>query len=272
MNIRKILVLILAVLILPCSALSEIYKISIIPRYSAEENLKLTSLLAKYLSSKTGKAIEPLITRDYSEFEKMLLSGEIDISIENPTVYVRISSVHEVIASAVDDLGGGMVRGLVIARKGGAIKTLADIKGKKVCIVGKTSTAGFLSPKLKLVSEGIIVEKDCSLVEAVENKQENVIFSVLAGDTDAGFIKEAAFHKADEYIPPASLSVIGQGSWLPNDALSVKKTMPQELKKALFEAVTSLKEFDEIMEGLKITSWKPAKDSAYDPVRTALEQ
>lgn len=272
MNIRKKLILCMLVLVIPCSALSETYKISMIPRHSAEENLKIMSMLAKYFSSKTGKTIEPLITRDYFEFEKALLSGEIDISIENPSVYVRVASMHEVIASAVDNLGGGMVRGLVIARKGGSIKMLSDIKGKKVCIVGKTSTAGFLSPKLKLSGEGIVVEKDCTLVEAVENKQENVIFSVLAGDADAGFIKESAFHKADEFIPPGSLAVIGEGAWLPNDAFSVKKTLPQGFKNDLFEAAKSLNEFDEIMVGLGLSSWRAAKDSAYDSVRAALVQ
>lgn len=272
MKIQKFIFFAILVLAIPVQALSETYKISMIPRHSAEENLKIMTMLSKYLSSKTGKTIEPVITRDYPEFEKLILSGDIDLAIVNPTVYVRVSSVHEVVASAVDDLGGGMVRGLVIAKKGGAIKTMADIKGKKICIVGKTSTAGYLSPKLKLSGEGISVEKDCVLIEAVENKQENVIFSVLAGDTDAGFIKEAAFHKADSYIPPGSVVVVGEGAWLPNDAFSAKKSLPQDFRKGVLEALTDIREFDEIMVKLNLSSWRPAKDSAYDPVRTALGQ
>lgn len=272
MNKMKTIILCLVFLFQSYAALAENLRFSIIPRYSSEDNLKVITLVAKYLSNKTGKKIEPVITRDYSEFERIILSGGLDMAIENPTLYTRVSSVHESIASAVDQAGGGMVRGLVIARKNGAINTVSDLKGRKICIVGRTSTAGFLSPKLRLMDLGLIAEKDYFLVESVENKQENVIFSVLAGDADAGFIKESAFHKADDFIPPGSLAIIDRGVWLPNDAFSVKRTLPPELKSALLDALVKLNEFDEIMVGLGIQSWRPSTDSAYDPVRKAIEQ
>lgn len=271
MKIKRLFLSGLIAIMIPSGVFGENLRLSILPRYSPQENIKIMNLLAKYLSKKTGKTIEPLITSDYSEFEKRILSGDIDMAIENPTVYTKISGVHEALASAVDNLGGEQVRGLIISGKDSPVKKTDDLKGKKICIVSKTASAGYLSPKLKLAETGLNIEKDCTLVESVENKQENIIFSIMAGDADAGFIREAAFHKADEYIKPGSLTIIGEGSWLPNDAFSVRKTLAPDIRISVSEALKNLEKSDEIMTGLGITSWIPARDSVYDPVRKALE-
>jgi phosphonate transport system substrate-binding protein len=249
----------------------EVYKISMIPRYSPDEILKSITSLADYLTEKLKIKISPVVFINYAEFEKQMKLGNIDIGFGNAVIYVRSSKMHEAVATAVDHLGGDKVRGLIILKKQSKIESVFELRNKKICIVGKTSAAGYFSPKLYLMNKGIDIEREASIIEAVENRQENVIFSVIMGEADAGFIKEASFDSASSYIPQSKIKVLAKGELIPNDPVSVRKTMPQDLKKKIQSALLDIKPKDQIFEALKITGWKKANDSDYNGLRTAME-
>ena len=170
---------------------------------------------------------------------------------------------------AVKGSDGDKFRGIIIIRNDSTISKVDDLKGKKIGIVGFTSAGGYLSQKLTLLKNEIDVEKDCSIEEAPENKQENVIFAVYAGDVDAGFIRESALRKASEFVPPGSIKVLERTAWLPNWALSVSRNMPPEDKKKIVQAIKKLKSSNNVMKALKIRGLRDAQDNEYDPVRKA---
>jgi ABC-type phosphate/phosphonate transport system substrate-binding protein len=103
----------------------------------------------------------------------------------------------------------------------------------------------------------------------LDNKQENVILSVYYGDVDAGFIRESALRKVDSYVPPSQIRVIKRTAWLPNWALSVNRTMPDEAKKIIKETILRLTKGDKVLQALKIDNFIPAKDTDYDIMRKA---
>lgn len=249
----------------------EVYKISMIPRYSPDEILKSITPLADYLTDKVKVKITPVVFRDYAEFEKQMKLGTIDVSFTNATIYIRSSNMHEAIATAVDSLGGDKVRGLIILRKQSNIESIAELRNKKICIVGKTSAAGYLSPKLFLMNNGIDIEREAVIIESVENKQENVIFSVIMKEADAGFIKEASFDSASLYIPENKIRVLAKGELIPNDPVSVRKTMPDDLKQKIQSALLEIPAKDKIFEALKISGWKKSNDADYKGLKKAME-
>jgi phosphonate transport system substrate-binding protein len=244
-----------------------VYQLSMLPNYSSEKINRRIRPLAEYLSQKTGSNIEAVITNDFTHYEKQLKNGSIDIGYENPFIYTLVSESHEVIAMALMGKDQDKYRGIIIARKDTGLQGLEDLRGKKISIVGYTSAGGYLSQKLSLMKAGINVENECNIVEAVGNKQENVILSVYTGDVAAGFIRESALNKADNYITPNQLMVISACEWLPNWALSVKKTLPKKLKKLIKIALLDLKPDHRVMKALKIERFRPAKDSEYDTIR-----
>ncbi|HID00543.1 MAG TPA: phosphate/phosphite/phosphonate ABC transporter substrate-binding protein [Piscirickettsiaceae bacterium] len=217
------------------------YTLSMLPRYSTEEiNIRVVSL-AKYLSTKTGLEITPTLTSTFDQYKKQLLNGSIDIGYQNPYVYVLASAAHEVLAMAVKGPDRDKFRGVIITRAGSSLRTLSELKGKDISIVGYTSAGGYLSQKLTLQRNGIDVQKECNLIEAPENKQENVILSVFTGDVNVGFIRESAFHKADISVPANALRILQGTAWLPNWALSVNRSMPAEDKKKIEKAIRELR-------------------------------
>lgn len=249
---------------------AEDYKLSMLPRYFPKRIRSMIDPLAEYLSEKTSFAIKPVLTKDFTEYENSIKSGDIAIGYQNPLVYAKVSKVHEVLAMAIKGTGGDKFRGIVIARPDSGIESIRDLRNKKIMIVGKTSAGGFLSQKITLSENGINTERDCVLEEASDNKQENVIISVSIGDVDAGFIRESALHVADKYIRPGSIMVVSNCAWLPNWAFSVNRNLPDEVKNKIKDAVLQLKREGHVLKAMKLEGFRPANDSRYDILRKLL--
>ncbi len=250
-------------------AMAVSYQLSMLPRYSTEEIYKRITPLADYLKKKTGLDIRPTMTSTFDWYTKALIGGKVAIGFENPYIYVLASKAHEAVAMAIKGKNGDKFRGIIVTRKDSPLHSLIDLRGKKISIVSYTSAGGYLSQKLSLLDKGIDITKECQLEEAPENKQENVVFSVYTGDVDAGFIRESALHKADQFVPSGSIRVLAYTAWLPNWALSVKRSMAAADKKKIARAIQEIPENSPILRALRIKKFRPAKDSDYDVIRRA---
>ncbi len=267
---KKILVCFMVFNVLTVSPLfGKEYTLSMLPRYFPEKLTAMITPLASYLSKETGLNIVPVLTKNFADYQaRILLNRNIAIGYENPVVYVKISSAHEVIATAIKGEGGKKFRGIVITRPDSGITDLFLLKGKKVMIVGKTSAGGYLSQKLTLQNMGIDVDRDCHISVAADNRQENVIISVSIGDVDAGFIRESAFHKADQFIRPGSVVSVAKTAWLPNWALSVDRNLPASIKQSIQKAVLKLqKNGNKVLKSMGLKAFVHATDSDYNIMR-----
>jgi phosphonate transport system substrate-binding protein len=262
--LRALPILLYISLTVPLQA--EEYKLSMLPRYFPEKLNSMITPLATYLSSQTGNKITTILTANFDKYEVELKNGAIAIGYENPLVYVNISDAHEVLATAIKGPGEDKFRGIIVIRPDSGIKSIADLAGKQIMIVGKTSAGGYLSQKLTLQKEKVPLDAQL-LAEAADNRQENVLIAVSIGDVDAGFIRESALHKADKYIIPGSIKVLAQTAWLPNWAFSVSRNLPDEQKIALRDALLALKKESKEMKAMGLTGFKAAADSDYDIIR-----
>ncbi len=245
------------------------YQLSMLPRYSTEEIYKRITPLVDYLKTKTGLNITPTMTTTFDQYTKALIGGKVSIGFENPYIYVLASTSHEAVAMAVKGKNGDKFRGIIITAASSPLRSLTDLKGKKIAIVSYASAGGYLSQKLSLLDKGIDITKDCQLEEAPENKQENVVFSVFTGDVDAGFIRASALHKADQFVPAGSIRVLAYTAWLPNWALSIKRNMAATDKDKIVRAIREIPDNSPVFRALRIKKFRPARDSDYDVVRRA---
>ncbi len=109
------------------------------------------------------------------------------------------------------------------------------------------------------------------MIEAAGNQQENVIIADSIDDVAAGFIRESALHKADEFINPGSVKTIAETAWLPNWALSVDRSEPAEQKNAIKTALLKLNAGDSVMKAMELDGFKSATDSDYDVIRNLIQ-
>lgn len=264
----KLILVFFCLFVYPTCALAA-YKLAMLPRYSTEEIYKRIAPLAEYLHKTTGLAIDPVVISTFSQFQQQLLRGSVDIGYENPYIYALVSQSHEVIALAEKGKSGARFRGVIITRADNPNDSIEDLRGTTISIVGYTSAGGFLSQKLSMQKKGIDVKRDCQLIEAAENKQENVILAVYTGEADYGFIRESALHQADKFVPASSIKVLKRTAWLPNWALSVNRTMAAEDKEKIRAALLAIPKDSPVAQQLKITSFVTTTDANYDSIRKA---
>lgn len=269
---NKVFFVILIVLFSSTFLHAEEYKLSMLPRYFPEKLNQMMTPLTEYLSNETGARIDLVLTKDFATYESELLKGKIAIGYENPLVYAKIANKHKAIAIAVKGIGGDQFRGIIITRPDSGISKIAHLKGKKIMIVSESSAGGFLSQALSLEKSGLDAYRDCKIVEAAENRQENVIISVSIGDVDAGFIRESALHIADEYIIPHSIKMIAETAWLPNWALSVSRDLPEDLQNAIQRAVLKLPRDSVVLKAIGLTAFVAASDGDYDVMKEFVDQ
>ena len=260
---RTLIIFWLITVLGPSQAIAQEYVFSILPRFFPEKLTAMTTPLVEYLGQELQIPVTLLLTENFASYEMQVASGGVAIGYENPVVYSNIFKYHEVLATARNK-DGGKFRGMVIARPDSNIQGLQDLKGKSVMIVGKNSAGGYLSQKLALQEIGFDVKRDCQLVEAADNRQENVIISVSIGDVDAGFIQENAFHVADEFIMPNSIKKVVDTNWLPNWALSVNRSMNEQHKEKIRAAVLNLPADSPVLKAMDIAGFDKASDADYE--------
>lgn len=266
---RFIVVILAASLLVSGAVVAQEHRISMLPRYYPERLVDMMSPLVEHVREATGLDLQLILAKDFRAYEERLASGEIAIGYSNPLVYTRVSRRHQVVAMAVKGEGGDRFRGILIARPDSGIRGLEDLPGKRVMIVAETSAGGWLSQKLSMLEQGIALD-EVDLVEAADNRQENVIIAVSVGDVDAGFIRESALHVADKYIAPGSVESVTATAWLPNWAFSVDRDLPPGVREALQGAVVGLEAGHPVLEAMGLTGFRAAEDGEYDPVRKAL--
>ena len=271
---KKTLTLILvlvAITIMPGFSIAAQLKLSMLPRYSAEEINKRIIPLAKYLSQEIGQPIEPVITADFAQYEKKIKNGEIQIGYENPYIYALVSTTHEILAMAIKGADGDKFRGVIITRTDSDIQSISDLKNRKIMVVGRTAAGGYISQKITLAEAGIDLEKECQVSESVGNKQENVILAVYMGEVAAGFIREAALKKVNKFIPVDQIRILNKSAWMPNWAFSVDKSLPADVKKNIREALLNLDQNSPVIQALDIKGFRYATDDEYDSIRKAAD-
>jgi phosphonate transport system substrate-binding protein len=184
----------------------------------------------------------------------------------------------------VDDLGKQrkdkpLVSGYksqLVAAAGSGIKSVKDLKGKKVAIASFTSTSGFVWPANLLADNGLDPEKDVVWVNV--GGHDNAILAVYNGQADAAFtFKDArSLFEKESFHPDlmGKVVLISDTTEIPNDTISVIPTLEPKLKEAIRQAfINMMKDPEGLLIMQKIYNhegYAPAKDSDYDLVRTYL--
>jgi phosphonate transport system substrate-binding protein len=245
------------------------YKLSILSIYSPQETFAQLRPLAAHLAAALKAPVEPVIYSNNEQYEKSLNNGEIDFGFENPPVYVKLTT-HEALAMALQGAEGDMYAGVIVTTSDSPFRALADLKGKRIAIVSLTSGGGFLSQKLTFLENGIDITREATLVEVVENKQENVLLAVHLEEADAGFIRESALHMADAFMPAGRLRVMQKTALIPNWVFSAKKSLPPPVKKAVLDALTEMRKGNVVLGAMRVDGFRPASDKEFNGTRKAL--
>ena len=301
MKNRIALVLIIA-LALPAALFAEgtkekyinpdVLQVQLIPSrdaaYLDAQRMPLQNLLEAQLKRK----VNVTVATDYNALIEGMASEQIHVGLLATTAYVLAAdegaaeAILKSLRFDVDDNGKlrkdiPMVSGYkaqLVAGVDSGIKSVKDLKGRKIAIASFTSTSGFVWPANLLADAGLDPEKDVTWMNV--GGHDNAITAVFNGQADAAFtFKDArTLFEKESFFPDLMKKVVlvSNTSEIPNDTISVIPRLDPKLKEAIRMAfINMVKDPDALAIMRKIYNhegYAPAKDSDYDLVRTYLKR
>lgn len=242
-------------------------KVAILPLYSAITLFDRFDPLMRYLSQKTGHEFKLVIPKDFEDFADIVRKGTVDFSYSNPYIYTDLADKGflTAFANTVHKDSGDIFRGIIISHRDGSIRTLNDLKGKRVMVVSFKSAGGFIAQKLFLNESGIDVFKDLKLIDG--KRQEEVILNVYRKYVDAGFVRESALDVLKEEIDLGKIHVIARTPYIANWPFAFTQKTDKKILAMVQKGLLELKD-DEVLSAAHITRFKAAVDSDFDSLRT----
>lgn len=238
--------------------------------------------LKDYLEKNTGYKFEVSIPQSYIAVVESFGTSRADVAALNSFGYILAHERYGVEAKlTVLRHGSSTYQSQVIAKEDSKIKTIDDLKGKKIAFVDPASTSGYLLP-LKMLRD-----KKVEPAETVfAMKHDNVVSMVYNGQVDAGatyysppekdVIQDARRLVKTQYPDvEKKIKIVQLSEGIPNDPVVFRKNMPEEMKSKIVEALLSYIKTEEgkVVFGaiFGVDDIKRATDADYDAVRGMLK-
>ncbi|MDA7948698.1 MAG: PhnD/SsuA/transferrin family substrate-binding protein [Hyphomicrobiaceae bacterium] len=189
--------------------------------------------MEKVLEKSTGMDVELFPVNSRTAAVEAMNSGMVDFVLTGPAEYVVIKELADpriVVGWQRPDYFAQIV---VIA--GGDIKSVSDLKGKKVSFGSVGSTSQHLGPAQALADLGMNYDKD---YKAEIIKRNIAIEALLRGDIAGIGMNFGHLVKARKAYPNVAFTVVARGRDLPNDILVANKSVSDKIFNAVKKAFT----------------------------------
>ncbi|MFD2616340.1 phosphate/phosphite/phosphonate ABC transporter substrate-binding protein [Terrilactibacillus laevilacticus] len=258
--------------------------IGFVPSSNADTLEARAKPLAKLLQKRLGIPVKVTVTTDYNSIVEAMGHNKMDIGFLPPTDYVLAhdKGYADVLLQAerfgvnpkdgkstnekVDYYYSGM-----LVRNDSGIKSIKDLKGKKIGWQDTTSTAGYVFPAVTMKKAGIDPQKDVTGV-TLQGHDKGVL-AVLNKDVDAApvFVDARNIVAAEYPNVFKDTHYIFQTAKIPNDTISVRPDMSSKWKKKISDAFVDIGNDPEgnkiIMSIYTHSGYAKSKDSNFDIVR-----
>ena len=248
---------------------------------SETETLKRFRPLTQYLSQKLNVDFE-VVPVDTQEFAERFAAGEFEFTHSNSLVYLIMREDNQLTLVATEKRGryGSYTSGSIISRKGSGIKTLADLKGKRMVFGPQLAPSGFLAPYDTMLQGGFNPEKDLAYyaIPSGSFKHEKVVYGVYFGKYDVGTAPSLDLELmiADGKITADDFNIIAESPIIPYCTFGARKDLDPALVEKFRQTLVSLSEDETVSyegEELKvlasawISGYETLLDSDYDQLR-----
>ncbi|HEK6200324.1 TPA: phosphate/phosphite/phosphonate ABC transporter substrate-binding protein [Staphylococcus aureus] len=240
--------------------------------------------LEKLLSKELGIPVKVSVSTNYNTIVEAMKSKKVDVGFLPPTAYTLAhdQKAADLLLQAqrfgVKEDGSASkelvdsYKSEILVKKDSKIKSLKDLKGKKIALQDVTSTTGYTFPLAMLKNEaGINATKDMKIVNVKGHDQ--AVISLLNGDVDAAAVFNDARNtvKKDQPNVFKDTRILKLTQAIPNDTISVRpdmdKDFQEKLKKAFIDIAKSKEGHKIISEVYSHEGYTETKDSNFDIVR-----
>ncbi|MBE0568887.1 MAG: phosphate/phosphite/phosphonate ABC transporter substrate-binding protein [Deltaproteobacteria bacterium] len=210
--------------------------------------------LMKYLGNKVGIRFELVVFPRYAnivnDFKSMELDGAFFGSLTHVVAQERLDVM--VLARPESLKGVSTYHGMLFVRKDSGIGSARDMKGKRMALVDKATTAGCLLPRVYFSANGVGDYKVFLKEAYLAGTHEDVIHDVMDGKADIGAAKNTVFERMVAEGRPRvneAVKVLAVTPEVPENGLAVRSSISKELTSKIKEALLAM---DRDPEGRRI--------------------
>ncbi len=208
--------------------------------YSPQEDSvvyeKLWTPYVDHLKACVGKPVRFLPVYSSAATVEALRSGRIQLSLlsagDTPFA-VNIGGAVPIATHGTEKDGVAAYHLVVVVKKASPLKTLADLKGKRVAHVSPSSNSGNLAPRALFPKEGLVPDKDYKVLYS--GKHDNSVSGVVNGDYDAGAVADDVLIRMLQRgaLKPDDLRIIYKSQPFPAGSLAVAHDLEPALQKKI---------------------------------------
>ncbi len=244
------------------------------PLHNPERLHEVYGPLVNYINARVpGARLRLEASRNYAAYDAKLYSGHFDFALPNPYQTVKsLEHGYRVFGKMGDD---HRFRGIILVRKDGGVREVADLRGKAVSFPAPTALAATIMPQHFLHTHGLDIVRDIEV--RYVGSQESSIMNVFLGDVAAAATWPPPWETLAQERPSLAeaLEVRWQTEPLPNNGLVVREELPEALVNAVAEVLFELHEAAEgraLLERINLSRFEPADAQTYAPVREFIQR
>ncbi|WP_323703861.1 phosphate/phosphite/phosphonate ABC transporter substrate-binding protein [Mammaliicoccus sp. Dog046] len=257
--------------------------IQFVPSQNADTLEAKAKPLEKLLSKELDIPVKVSVSTNYNTIVEAMKSKKVDVGFLPPTAYTLAhdQKAADVLLQAQrygvnkdgsnNDKLVNEYKAQFLVKKGSDIKSLKDMKDKKIALQDVSSTAGYTYPVAELLDAGVNPMKDMEITNVKGHDQ--AIIALLNGDVDVAVTFQDARNivKKDQPNVFKDTEVVKLTEPIPNDTISVRSDMDDKWRDKL---KTAFKNISKTKKGHKIISevyshegYVDSKDKQFDIVR-----
>lgn len=246
--------------------------LAVLPCTNIESTFRKLYPLVQYVKQSVGVTVKLVVPADLAEFEALLKSGQVDVALQDPHTYERLSRLFDqtMLLSTVATNGTASQSGVVVVRKDSGITALSQLRGRRVLFGPRTSTPKWVAATLLFESAGINVDRDLTATHG--GCCEDIAFAVALRSVDAGVVCDhfMGLHEdkqQDLGVDTSVLTVIARTRPFPTRVMAARLGAPRDAVTAL---ITSLLRLDpavadhaRILSAAEILAFKRIAEADY---------
>ena len=202
--------------------------IGIVPEQSVMVQSQRYKPLTDYLSRKLGEkfSVKLKLYPTYIEVCRGLARGEINAAFLGSLAYATVREYVDVLARPDYD-GVSTYRGILFVRADSDIRDLARMKGTRLVMGGKTTTAGYVFPLYHFKRHGIDDYRKFFSEANFVGTHEDAILAVLHNRADVGAAKDLIFNMIAGENPflKSSIRILAESPPVPSNAFVIRKDL-----------------------------------------------
>ncbi len=253
--VRRINKILLFVFLLFGISVADTITLAVLSAGSPVQEYKRYKNLSKYLSKELNLPVEIIIVGKVKELLHLYDERHVDISITCPVVYFELKDKKNIEAAAVIKINGKIKEsGVIVVRSDSDIKTVHDLKDKKLTLGSSICASNCVMPLYVLSKEGITYKDIPDLWSSGSDRA--AILAVIAGIADAAGVKEETALKFKD----KGIRILTKSPYVPRYVVNISKDLPENLYNKILNVLYNLKD-EKTLKKLGIDGFeKPPKD------------